>query len=70
MFTETKHELEDLMADVKKTANKVRGKLKRKLRYDFDYTTFVTFPSANKKVTSYIVCLMLELNDIKFSTAF
>lgn len=29
-FTETKHELEDLMADVKKTANKVRGKLKRK----------------------------------------
>uniref|UniRef100_A0A2H1WZ55 SFRICE_034110 n=1 Tax=Spodoptera frugiperda TaxID=7108 RepID=A0A2H1WZ55_SPOFR len=25
---ETKHELEDLMADVKKTANKVRGKLK------------------------------------------
>lgn len=29
--SETKHELEDLMADVKKTANKVRGKLKRKL---------------------------------------
>lgn len=30
VFSETKHELEDLMADVKKTANKVRGKLKRK----------------------------------------
>lgn len=29
-FSETKHELEDLMADIKKTANKVRGKLKRK----------------------------------------
>lgn len=28
--SETKHELEDLMADIKKTANKVRGKLKRK----------------------------------------
>lgn len=31
-FSETKHELEDLMADVKKTANKVRGKLKREFR--------------------------------------
>lgn len=27
-FKETKQELEDLMADIKKTANKVRGKLK------------------------------------------
>lgn len=33
LIPETKHELEDLMADVKKTANKVRGKLKRKLFY-------------------------------------
>lgn len=30
IVSETKHELEDLMADIKKTANKVRGKLKRK----------------------------------------
>lgn len=28
MLTETKQELEDLMADIKKNANKVRGKLK------------------------------------------
>lgn len=28
LFTETKQELEDLMADIKKTANRVRGKLK------------------------------------------
>lgn len=27
-FSETKQELEDLMADIKKTANKVRAKLK------------------------------------------
>lgn len=27
-FTETKQELEDLMADIKKTANRVRAKLK------------------------------------------
>lgn len=29
-FPETKQELEDLMADIKKTANKVRAKLKGK----------------------------------------
>lgn len=29
-FPETKQELEDLMADIKKTANKVRAKLKCK----------------------------------------
>jgi competence protein ComGF len=29
-FAETKQELEDLMADIKKTANKVRAKLKGK----------------------------------------
>lgn len=28
LFSETKQELEDLMADIKKTANRVRGKLK------------------------------------------
>jgi syntaxin 1A len=28
MSTETKQELEDLMADIKKNANRVRGKLK------------------------------------------
>lgn len=28
VFAETKQELEDLMADIKKTANKVRAKLK------------------------------------------
>jgi hypothetical protein len=28
ILTETKQELEDLMADIKKNANKVRGKLK------------------------------------------
>lgn len=30
LFAETKQELEDLMADIKKTANKVRAKLKGK----------------------------------------
>lgn len=30
LFSETKQELEDLMADIKKTANKVRAKLKGK----------------------------------------
>ena len=30
-FAEVKQELEDLMADIKKTANKVRSKLKGKL---------------------------------------
>jgi hypothetical protein len=28
LFAETKQELEDLMADIKKNANRVRGKLK------------------------------------------
>jgi hypothetical protein len=28
IFVETKQELEDLMADIKKNANRVRGKLK------------------------------------------
>jgi len=31
MFSGVKQELEDLMADIKKTANKVRAKLKGKL---------------------------------------
>lgn len=38
IVSETKHELEDLMADVKKTANKVRGKLKRKYYLCFHYS--------------------------------
>jgi hypothetical protein len=29
IFIETKEELDELMAEIKKTANKVRGKLKR-----------------------------------------
>jgi hypothetical protein len=31
LHSETKQELEDLMADIKKNANKVRGKLKVRL---------------------------------------
>jgi hypothetical protein len=30
LIIETKEELDELMAEIKKTANKVRGKLKRK----------------------------------------
>jgi methyl-accepting chemotaxis protein len=33
LFTETKEELDELMAEIKKTANKVRGKLKRTFRF-------------------------------------
>lgn len=39
LFSETKHELEDLMADIKKTANKVRGKLKRE--YIISYMIYI-----------------------------
>ena len=35
---EVKQELEDLMADIKKTANKVRSKLKGKSSFFFDWT--------------------------------
>lgn len=31
---EVKQELEDLMADIKKTANKVRSKLKGKIQFE------------------------------------
>jgi hypothetical protein len=36
-FTEMKQELEDLMSDIKKTANKVRAKLKGKHPTYFGY---------------------------------
>ena len=35
LFSEMKEELEELMADIKRTANKVRGKLKSKSLFHF-----------------------------------
>ena len=42
-ISEMKQELEDLMADIKKTANKVRAKLKGKKNYLVERLFFLIF---------------------------
>lgn len=48
-FSETKAELEDLMADIKKLANKIRSKLKS------EYFFFLSFFAAGVTVGDYFL---------------
>ena len=50
IITEVKQQLEDLMADIKRTANRVRGKLKGQNFIQFDIVYFVYLFFQKKKI--------------------
>lgn len=58
--SEVKQELEDLMADIKKTANKVRAKLKGKLIFEFVLFYFKDLKYVHTRIASYFYCMNMD----------